>query len=710
MSDFIGIDLGTTFSAAAHIDEHGRATIVPNNEGERITPSVIYFGDDPPLVGKAAKEMQAAGAAEVASFFKRSMGDPSFALSFGSRSYTATDLSALVLAKIKADCEATLGRPVMRAVITVPAYFDNTHREATIEAGRRAGLEVLRIINEPTAAALAYGVHQTGRTETMLVYDLGGGTFDVTLVRITADEVQVLGTDGDHELGGKDWDDQVARFVAARFKEEHGIDPLEDSLNLNDLLVRAEKAKKELSQRTSTTVKISHGGVEASYALRREQFEEQTAGLLERTQRLTEQVLTEARVGWKDLTGVLLVGGSTRMPMVHRYVERMSGMPPRTGVNVDEAVALGAAIQAAIDVQAKEPQTRRFKIGGERRIIDVTSHSLGVIAESEDRSRFTNSVIIGRNTPVPSSGEKEYTILPNRGEAECIVYVTEGDGTDPRTVAVRSRYVCRGKVVSSDKSTRVVIRYAYDRNNTIQVSARLLESNVPLEVVQEPVGDLGWLSKSPHELNTFDPSSLDLVVTPPGFDDIGSILSTLRLPHRAWDGTCRANILFLNCGSEALPDPSELRSFVEQGGCVYASDLTHSLIELAFPSLFRFVGMTGTIGKRMAEIVDPELRTRLGRSLTVHFDMPGWAEVSSVSSDCSVLLSDKKTGRPLMAVGNLGSGKVFYTSFHNRSQASETERWLLQLLVAKQISVVSGVPIEVVTRATGIAIRRDRAV
>ena len=509
MSTFVGIDLGTTFSVAARIDEHGRAVTIPNAEGKSTTPSVIYFGSGAPVVGQGAKDMQADGAAEVASFFKRNMGDAQFVLTFNDRSYSPTDLSALVLEKLKADSEAALRQPVTQAVITVPAYFNNAQREATIEAGRRAGLEVLRIINEPTAAALAYGAHQTGRAEKLLVYDLGGGTFDVTLVHITADEIQVLATDGDHELGGKDWDDQVLRFLAARFREQHGIDPLEDAVFGNELLVRAENAKKELSKRSSTTVKISHAGLQASYTLTREQFEEQTAGLMERTRRLTEQVLADAGMTWPNLTGVLLVGGSTWMPMVHRYIEQMSGKPPRTGVNVDEAVAQGAAIQAAIDVQAKSKVRPRFRLAGEKRIQDVMSHSLGMVALNDDRSGYLNCIIIEKNKPIPTKQTRPFKLRTMRGnQNQCEVYVTQGESERPNQCSYLGKYVFAGIAHDPSGTAVIDVTYTYDHNGVVQVTGTDSRGGALVVNVESLPPDMSWVDKPPEEKEEYIPTHI----------------------------------------------------------------------------------------------------------------------------------------------------------------------------------------------------------
>jgi molecular chaperone DnaK len=699
----IGIDLGTTYSVLAQVNPAGQAVVIPNSEGGRITPSVVYLGSAPPLVGEQAKTMQAAGEPDVASFFKRSMGNSSFVVHAAGRDWTPTDLSALVLARLRADGEAALGGAIRECVITVPAYFQNTQREATLEAGQRAGLEVMLLINEPTAAALAYGLHRAGAIGKVLVYDLGGGTFDVTLVEITASAINVVASSGDSNLGGKDWDDRLAVYLCDRFADRHGSNPL-DGDQFNEILVRAERAKRELTARDSTRVVIDYHGQRETVEVTRAVFADLCRDLLERTGQLTADMLAEQKMNWGNLKGVLLVGGSTRMPMVPDFLAGRTGQPPMSGVHVDEAVALGAAVQAALELNTRYP-TPIYSLPSARPIKDVTAHTLGVIAETSDRSRFVNSPIIQRNMQVPANGEKEYAIHRRGGDIECIVYVTEGDGTDPKSVAVRGRYVCRGRFSGPEPLARVAVRYAYDRSNTIQVSARLIQTNAPLEVVQEPASDMGWLSKSPRELETFDPATLDLVVSPPCYDDIGSILGSLKLTHRPHDGLPAGDILFLNCGSPILPAPAELRRYVEQGGCVYASDLTDELVAAAFPGVLQLAGHVGQSGMRVAEVVDAELRTRLGKSLQVHFDLGGWAELGGVGSEVRVLLQDQQSKRPLMVQAAYGEGKIFFTCFHNRTLASETERSLLQLLVAKQISAVSGFPIEVVTRATGLAIR-----
>ncbi len=333
MNTFVGIDLGTTYSAVAYINAHGKPEVIRDEEGNATTPSVVYLGGDTPLVGYAAKEQQALGKEEVASFFKRNMDDTHFLLSYHGRTYTPVDLSSIVLAHLKKQAERHFSSPVTDAVITVPAYFTHVQRSATIEAGRKAGLNVLKIISEPTAAALAYGLRPGQQKQRVLVYDMGGGTFDVSLVEITANELRVIGTGGDHNLGGKDWDDRLIEYVDGLFRDEFGVELAGD--DINELRVQSERLKHNLSLRQSADIRVSAGGYTGTYTVSREKFEQLTLDLLERTQLLTEQVLSETNLTWQDIDGILPVGGSTRMPMIRAFIQRISGKPPMTGIHPD---------------------------------------------------------------------------------------------------------------------------------------------------------------------------------------------------------------------------------------------------------------------------------------------------------------------------------------------------------------------------------------
>ena len=302
----VGIDLGTTFSAIAHVNQHGVPEILPNAEGDRITPSVILFEDDDVIVGNYAKQAAVVYPEQVVEFVKRHMGDGTYNFSYRGKDYDPEQLSSYILAKLKHDAELRLGHRVDQAVITVPAYFNDIQRRATMRAGELAGLKVLKLINEPTAAAFAYGLNNAGKNIRVMVYDLGGGTFDVTLVDIEGTEINVVGTDGDHKLGGKDWDDRLIEHVAEAFREKHGIDPLEELSSYHDLRQKCVSAKISLTRRPKVNVFHDYGSKVLRLAVTRETFEELTADLLQRTHDLTLSVLKEANAAQESIDVVLL--------------------------------------------------------------------------------------------------------------------------------------------------------------------------------------------------------------------------------------------------------------------------------------------------------------------------------------------------------------------------------------------------------------------
>lgn len=507
MAAIVGIDLGTTNSVVARRNDYGRPEVVANREGANITPSVIYFGVDPPAVGQEAKEWARLGDSEIASFFKPHMGSALYQLEFHGKTYSATELSAIVLKRLKEDAEAAIGEAVDRAVITVPAYFGDPQRKATIEAGRAAGLEVARIINEPTAATLAYGLSRAeNQDETVLIYDLGGGTFDVTIARIGPTEVAVLATAGDHDLGGKNWDDRIATFLAEQFAAETGFDPLDDPVALNEVLVRSEQAKWALSERSSTRVTLQLETKRQSFDISREQFEGMTAPLMDRTRRLTEEALGEANLDWGRIDGVLLVGGSTRMPMVRSYVAEMAGKPPRTGVNVDEVVALGAAVQAAMEAgETIGDAVPRFTLGGgaappaPRKVVDVMSHSLGVVAVSADGSSYVNDVVIRRNLPIPAENSRTYMHSTHGGaNTKLEVYLTQGESPSPLDCSILGKYVFEG-IQATDSEVAVDVGLSYDADGVVQAKAVQRDSGHALRMSVEPVpDDLSWLGGPPE--------------------------------------------------------------------------------------------------------------------------------------------------------------------------------------------------------------------
>jgi len=461
----VGIDLGTTYSAVAVTDRSGNPSIVRNREGENITPSVVMFQGDTVVVGSQAKRSAATAPDHVVQFVKRYMGDtnPIYHSESGTP-YRPEQISALLLKRLKEDAEMMLGEPVEQAVITVPAYFDDARRKATQDAGRLAGLEVLRIVNEPTAAALAYGFDQSSvnggedgedgesgaSIGTVLVYDLGGGTFDVTVMRIDDGDYTVIGTNGDRNLGGFDWDGTLMKYLNGAFMASGGPDLTQDSALQAELRDKAEIAKRTLSNAPLAAVMLSAGDRHEQIRVAREKFEEITADLLDRTRIITEGVLEEAGLGWDGIDRVLLVGGSTRMPMVRDLIRRLSGREPERGIAEDEVVALGAALIALdIAVRNEEAEQKRKYVGGGasvesapgdglirltkgkvKSIKDVTSQSLGMVAVREENHDLEyNAVIIPHNTPVPAKKSDTFHTIADR-QRQLKVQVTEGGDED----------------------------------------------------------------------------------------------------------------------------------------------------------------------------------------------------------------------------------------------------------------------------------------
>lgn len=497
MGRFVGIDLGTTNSAIAIINEAGKPEIVNNSDGEATTPSVIYFGPDP-VIGDEAKELQLIGEVNIASFFKRSMGDPNFVLDFYGKKYTPVDLSCLILKKLKGDAEKRLGEVITDAVITVPAYFNDLERCNTIKAGESAGFNVLRIINEPTSAALAYGLHECEEEQLLLVYDLGGGTFDVTLVRISNQDIVVLATEGDHNLGGKDWDDRIVLYLGEQFTELYGVNPLDDDMAFGDLLVKAENGKKELSSRSSASFSMHYQGNKATFKLTRDKFNELTSDLMERTTKLAEHVVQGAGMDWSDINGIILVGGSTKMPMVHEYVKKISGKVPMAGINVDEAVALGAAIQAAMDCKSSSPV---FLLSGEKCVQDVMSHSLGKVALNQDQSKYINSIIIPKNGKIPCREHRDFQLrTKNNLQNKLEVYMTQGESERPKECAILGKYVFNDVSYTNGGLTVVDVCYEYDKNGVVNVFAAEKSTGKKLPMKIEPVpANMGWLDLPPEK-------------------------------------------------------------------------------------------------------------------------------------------------------------------------------------------------------------------
>ena len=441
----VGIDLGTTNSAIAYVDEHGRPRIIANREGDYVTPSVVFFDDGEAIVGSTAKRSAVLDPMNVVQFVKRQMGNPAWTFDTErGEKFTAEDISGLILKRLREDAEIMLGRPINRAVISVPAYFQDAPRQSTKDAGKIAGLEVMRIINEPTAAALAYGIEsrQPGK---VVVYDLGGGTFDVTVLDIAPDALTVLSTDGDRNLGGFDWDNEVMSWLNEQFMSAGGLDLTANSRTEQDLRDRAEAAKVTLSTMSKTKVILSAGDFTKTIILERATFEDFSRHLLDRTQLILKEAVKEAGLQWNEVSKILLVGGSTRMPAVANLIEKISGLKPSRELHPDEVVAIGAALQAA---QIESATTTSIPVPGVTRtppsstnivevpnITDVTAHSLGLLLEDSRTGQIRNCKVLERNTPLPCSGEL-LSVRKLDNQRNYWVRVTQGEDEDPDYITV----------------------------------------------------------------------------------------------------------------------------------------------------------------------------------------------------------------------------------------------------------------------------------
>jgi molecular chaperone DnaK len=480
----VGIDLGTTFSAVAHIDAYGKPQIIPNAESERITPSVILFDGTNAIVGTVAKNNTVAEPEKIVDFVKREIGKSKaqFHREFGGRNYSAEELSALILKKLKSDAEKYLKMPVTDAVITVPAYFNDSERTATITAGRLAGLNVLHIINEPTAAALAYGLDKLDEEQTVFVFDLGGGTFDVTLMQIKEHRLEMVATNGDHRLGGKDWDDVIVNYVAEEFDRAHGENPLLDLQSYQDLQSRALAAKIQLSSRPRTTIVHSHNGKSIKLELTREEFERMTRHLIEKCKAICEIVMREAKMEWNQVNKILLVGGMTRMPMVRAMIAGLSSVPLAEDVNPDEAVAVGAAIQAVLSLLNEEELTgekvlptetrQQFssREGGLIQVRNITSHTLGVVLWDESQLEEYVFPMIRKMTAMPATAKNSFgTATANMQRA--VVRVVEGESSLPGECT--SLGICDVELPPFlPKGSPVELTYEYDANQVLEVAVR----------------------------------------------------------------------------------------------------------------------------------------------------------------------------------------------------------------------------------------------
>ncbi|MBR7006584.1 MAG: Hsp70 family protein [Candidatus Methanomethylophilaceae archaeon] len=489
MSTRAGIDLGTTYSAVAYYDETtGKPIILNNSYDKELTPSVISFLDDGDvLIGEEAADMMSSGVGTCISAFKRMMGDDKVLVSAGGKDYTSENLSTLLLKRLIDDASARLRKKIDEVVITVPAYFDNDCRRSTIRAGEACGVKVLNLINEPTSAALYYG-YKHADLKTVMVYDLGGGTFDVNIINFENGKTTVLGTDGNRLLGGKDWDKALMDIACDRFRDEYEIDPRLDPVCSAELMSQAEDKKRILSKANSTLFQIDYQGCSARYNITREEFEDASEEHLMATKNICDRLLNTISMKWSDIDEILLIGGSSRMPMVASFLQATTGLVAVQHPDMELAVAKGASIAARF--YRDQISTGVFQ--------DVTAHSLGALSVSEEGDRYVNEIMIKRNSRIPSRMRKQFRIERGNMTDVIEVYAMQGESENPEECLPISR--CEISGFKNDGEGVVIdVEYSYENNGVVRVRG-FVNHDQELRVKPCPIpDDMTWVGGSPRD-------------------------------------------------------------------------------------------------------------------------------------------------------------------------------------------------------------------
>jgi len=481
----VGIDLGTTYSVVAVLDDLGRPQTLMNAEGDKLTPSVVLFEGIETVVGKEALKALGTDADRVADCAKRDLGHRVYHKVLGGRQYPPEAIQACVLNKLRVDSQRQIGE-YSKVVITVPAYFDEVRRKATQDAGFMAGLDVIDIINEPTAAAVAYGFQcgflspdgEANEPQRVLVYDLGGGTFDVTVMEINGTDFTTLATDGDVQLGGHDWDQRLVDYVAEEFIRHCGVDPRDDPNTEGRLWRECEDAKRTLTARSKAVVSCDYRGQSVRIDVTRQKFEDLTQDLLDRTAFTTRQTLQAAGLQWDEIQHVLLVGGSTRMPSVVNMLQDMSGLPPERSISPDEAVAHGAALRAGLLLARHDGNATTFQIK------NVNSHSLGVVAVESRTKRPRNAILIPRNTQLPAIARRTFK-TQKAAQRSILVQIVEGESASPDDCLAIGKCSVRKLPNDLTAQTPIEVVFRYEENGRLAVQVTCAGKRLQHEIVRE---------------------------------------------------------------------------------------------------------------------------------------------------------------------------------------------------------------------------------
>lgn len=498
MGKYVGIDLGTTFSAVAYIDGKGNPVIIPNKQGENTTPSAVLFGGKKPVVGSVAKRKSITDPKNYEAFVKRHMGEKSYNFTAkNGETYRPEEISALILSKLKSDAEEYLGDTIEGVIITVPAYFSDPQRQATKDAAELSGLNVLEIINEPTAAAIAFGIsREVNTSQKVMIYDFGGGTFDVSILAFEGDNFASIATNGDHMLGGYDIDKAIVDYVKQEAQNE-GLDIDSDTKAIQDLMLQAEMAKKELSSVDTTEISLYVKGENFSLELDRETFEDLIESIIDTTISVMQKTIDEANLKYSDIDKILLVGGSTRIPAIATLIEEETGIKPSSEVHPDEAVAIGAAYRV-VDV-AKQIANGTFKtnvsdtenkpkiVVNEKDIPDVdksytfhdiTSHGIGIVVYDDTLGKQINSVIMAKNTEIPAEVVEDGYSTSQPYQEGIQLQVTQGEHENLDYVTIIGEADL--KVRSRDHKVPIRVIVSCDRDAIIHVRAVDMDENVDL--------------------------------------------------------------------------------------------------------------------------------------------------------------------------------------------------------------------------------------